>query len=313
MVKARKTSYRVTNWAKYNEALVNRGSITLWFDEAAIANWRHENSEVRPGRRFIFSDTAIECLLMVREVFRLPYRHTEGFSKSLIQLLEIDIPVPDYSSLAKRAAKLNVNIKLANRRGPVDLVMDSTGLKVFGDGEWKARKYGPSKRRTWRKVHLAINPKTQEIEAEVTTENSGHDADQAGPMLQQVSCPVKKVYGDGAYDKWKVYNALKARDITPIIPPQRNAKIKQHGNLQADPLPRDVAIRGVRRLGRAEWKRQIGYHQRSLGETAMFRLKTTFGGELKNRSLATQQTEVRIRCKILNRLAATGLPRSKPI
>ena len=313
MSKMQKTSYRVTNWAKYNEALVNRGSITLWFDDEAIANWTQEKHEVRRGRRFIFSDTAIECLLMVREVFRLPYRQTEGFARSLIQLLEIDVPVPDYSSLAKRAARLEIDIKLANRRGPIDLVMDSTGLKVFGDGEWKFRKYGASKRRTWRKVHLAINPQTHEIEAEVTTENSGHDADQVESMLKQVSRPVKKVYGDGGYDKWKVYDALAKRDITPIIPPQRNAKIKQHGNSDAPPLPRDVAIRGIRDLGRRAWKVEVGYHERSLAETAMFRMKTTFGGELKNRLLETQQTEVRLRCKILNRFTALGLPRSKPI
>jgi hypothetical protein len=313
MANVRKTAYQVTNWAKYNEALVNRGSITLWLDDDAVANWKQVNHEVRRGRRLVFSDTAIECLLMIRETFRLPYRQTEGFAASIVRLLGIDVPVPDYSSLAKRAAKLEIDIKLANRRGPIDLVMDSTGLKVFGEGEWKVRKYGAGKRRTWRKVHLAINPQTQQIEAMVTTENSGHDADQAEPMLEQVSRPVKKMYGDGGYDKWKVYDVLKAREITPIIPPQHNAKIKQHGNSSAAPLPRDVAIREIRDVGRAEWKRQVGYHQRSLAETAMFRLKSTFGSALKNRLLVTQQTEVRLRCKILNRHAAIGLPCSKPI
>jgi hypothetical protein len=311
MVAVGKSSYRVKSWAKYNESLVNRGSVTLWLEEESLANWGHENGEVKRGRPFIFSDTAIECLLVLREVFRLPYRQTEGFAKSLVQLMNIDLPIPDYSSLAKRAATLSVDLSVARRGGAIDIVVDSTGLKVFGEGEWKTRKYGPSKRRTWRKLHLAINPATQEIEAELLTENSGHDADQVPELLRQVPGRIKTFRGDGAYDKWKVYDTLEARGIEPIIPPQHNAKIKQHGNSGARALPRDTAIREIRRLGRSAWKKEVGYHVRSLAETAMYRLKTIFGSNMKNRLLVNQQTEVRVRCKILNRLTQTGLPDSK--
>jgi hypothetical protein len=308
MAGVRKGKYKVTNWAKYNEALVQRGSLTLWLDEETLANWEHANEETKVGRPFVFSDAAIECLLVLRETFRLPYRQTEGLARSIMQLMGLELRVPDYSSLAKRAASLAIDLQVSRRRGPIDVVVDSSGLKVFGEGEWKVRKHGASKRRTWRKVHLAINPQTQEIEATVLTHNSGHDADQVGPLLEQIPGRVKTFRGDGAYDKWKVYKGLEARSTQPIIPPQHNAKIKQHGNSSTAPLPRDETIRRIRQIGRAAWKREAGYHLRSLGETAVSRMKMNFGSELKNRVFENQQTEVRLRSKILNRHAHLGLP-----
>ena len=304
----RKGTYKVTNWARYNDALVHRGSLTLWLDEAALATWAHANDESKRGRPFTYSDTAIECLLVVREVFRLPYRQTEGLARSLVQLMQVSLPIPDYSSLAKRAGKLAIDLNVTRRRGPIDIVVDSTGLKVFGEGEWKVRKHGSGKHRTWRKLHLAINPATQEIEATVLTENSGHDADQVAGLLGQIPKRIRSFRGDGAYDKWKVYEELHARQVQPIIPPQRNAKIKRHGNANHAPLSRDHAIRQIRSIGRAAWKRDVDYHRRSLAETGMFRLKTTFGGSLKNRTLLNQHTEVRLRSKVINRLTQNGMP-----
>lgn len=303
-----KTSYKVTNWKAYNESLVNRGDITLWFDEDVIDSWEHANDEVKVGAPFIYSDTAIECLLMLRELFRLPYRQTEGLGRSVVKLMQIDVPIPDFTSLAKRAAKLNVALDVAHRRGSIDIVVDSTGLKVFGEGEWKTRKHGASKRRTWRKLHLAVNPATHEIEAVVLTENSGHDADQVDALLEQSNAPINSLGGDGAYDQWKVYESLAKQKIQPIIPPRRNAKIKQHGNSSAATLPRDEAIREIRQVGRQQWKKDVGYHRRSLSETAMYRVKACLGKELKNRLLENQQAEARLRCKILNRFTHLGLP-----
>jgi hypothetical protein len=310
MAGERKGTYKVTNWAKYNDALVARGSITLWLDETAIEQWEHANDEPKPGRPFVFSDVAIECLLMLREAFRLPLRQTEGFAKSLLTLMQRDLKVPDYSSLSKRAKKLEIKLRVGNRRGPIDIVVDSTGLKVFGEGEWKVRKYGPGKRRTWRKLHLSVNAATQEIEAVVLTTNGsdGYDSHQVPELLAETPGPIGAFYGDGGYDKWEVYESLAARGITAIIPPQHNAKIKQHGNASSPPLPRDEAIRAIRHVGRSAWKQEVGYHVRSLGETAMYRLKSIFGDELKNRSLPNQQIEARLRCKMLNRLTKVGMP-----
>ena len=309
MAGTRKGTYKITIWRKYNESLVQRGSITFWFCEETIEKWRHDNANPGVGHPFVYSDTAVECMLVLRELFQLPYRQTEGLGKSLVELMQIELAIPDYTSLAKRAAKMGVSLDIAKHTGPIDVAVDSTGLKVFGEGEWKMRKHGKSKRRTWRKLHLAVNPDTHEIEAETLTENSCDDASQADDLLDQVKSKVKRFYGDGAYDKWKVYETLGKRRIKAIVPPQRNAKIKQHGNSSGRPLSRDVAIRAIRRRGRRRWKEDIGYHRRSLSETAMYRMKCCFGDHLKNRLIKNQRTETRLRSKILNKFTHLGLPK----
>jgi hypothetical protein len=303
------TCYRVTNWKQYNESLVRRGDVTLWFSEEALASWEHANQGVKVGRPFTYSDGAIECLLTLRELFRLPYRQTEGLGRALVKLMNVDAAIPDFTSLAKRAAKLGVSLELPPASGPIDVVVDSTGLKVYGAGEWRRQAYQTPKRRTWRKLHLSINAATQEIVAEVLTSKRCDDADQVPALLAQVEPPVAKLYGDGAYDAWKLYDALGG--IQPVIPPRRGASIRQHGNSAQPRLPRDEAIRGIRRLGRKGWKRASGYHRRSLVETSMSRLKQAFGPRLKNKAFANQQTEARLRCKLLNRFTQIGMPKSK--
>ena len=308
MAGTRKGTYKITNWRKYNESLVQRGSITFWFSEDVIDQWEHANEESKVGHPFVYSDIAIESLLVLRELFRLPYRQTEGLGRSLAQLMQVEVSIPDYTSLAKRAAKMEVSLGVSGRTGAIDVVVDSTGLKVFGEGEWKTRKHGISKRRTWRKLHLAVNSETQEIEAEVLTENSGHDADQVDGLLKQIESPVGSFRGDGAYDQWKVYGRLAGQGIEAVIPPRKNAKIKQNGNSSQPPLIRDEAIRGIRRVGRRQWKKEVGYHRRSLAETAMYRMKSCFGSTLKNREHENQRAEARLRSKILNRFTHLGLP-----
>lgn len=308
MAGKRKGTYKIVNWRKYNDSLVQRGSITFWFSEDVIAQWHHANDRPKVGHPFVYSDTAIECLLTLRELFQLPYRQTEGLARSLAQLMRVEIAIPDYTSLAKRAAKKSISLDVARRTGRIDVVVDSTGLKVFGEGEWKMRKHGKGKRRTWRKLHLAVNPQTQEIEAETLTENGVHDADQVPDLLKQIDVPVGTFYGDGAYDQWKVYGTLETDKIRPVIPPRRNAKIKQHGNSRRPPLPRDQAIREIRRKGRKPWKESVGYHRRSLSETAMHRMKCCFGNKLKNHLLQNQRAETRLRTRILNHFTHLGLP-----
>jgi hypothetical protein len=305
---SKKLSYRVTSWRKYNESLVRRGDITFWFSEDVIDAWEHDNHEWKVGRPFTYSDVAIETLLSMRELFRLTYRQTEGFGRAVAKLMQADVAIPDYTSLQKRAAKLGVSISFATVQGPIDVVVDSTGLKVYGEGEWKVRQHGKDQRRTWRKLHLAVNPATHEIVAQVLTDSGVHDADQAEPLLNQIETEVQAFYGDGAYDQWKVYDAVKSRGAWSIIPPRKNAKIKQHGNSAADPLERDECIRQIRRDGRKAWKESIGYHRRSLAETAMSRLKRSFGERLKNRTTPNQIVEAALRAKLLNWFALLGMP-----
>ena len=308
MAGTRKGTYKITNWRRYNESLVQRGSITFWFSEETIGRWHHNNANPRRGHPFVYSDTAVKCLLVLRELFQLPYRQTEGLGKSLVDLMQIDLDIPDYTSLAKRAAKMGISLDIAKHTGRIDVVVDSTGLKVFGEGEWKMRKHGKSKRRTWRKLHLAVNPASHEIEAETLTENGCDDASQVDDLLDQATNKVGGFYGDGTYDQRKVYETLEKQGVRAIIPPRRNAKIWRHGNSGGRPLTRDVAIREIRRRGRRQWKEDIGYHRRSLSETAMYRMKCCFGDNLKNRELPNQRTEARIRSKILNKFTHLGLP-----
>ena len=303
--------YRVTNWRQYNESLVRRGDITLWFSEDALASWEHANEERKVGRPFTYSDGAIECLLTLRELFRLPYRQTEGLGRALVKLMDVDVPIPDFTSLAKRAAKLGVSLDLPHRAGPIDVVVDSTGLKVYGAGEWRSQAYQTSKRRTWRKLHLSINAATHEIVAEVLTSRACDDADMVPALLAQIDAPVATLHGDGAYDRWKLYDELAQAEIQPVIPPRKGASIRRHGNSAQPRLPRDEAIRGIRRLGRKGWKRESGYHRRSLVETSMSRLKQAFGPRLKNKAFENQRTETRLRCKLLNRFTQLGMPRSR--
>ena len=308
--KPQQKSYAIKNWREYNESLVRRGDITFWFDEAAIDAWEHENDEKKNGRPFVYSDVAIETLLTIRELFRLPYRQTEGLGRALAKLIGAEVAIPHHTSLQKRAAKLGVAIALSAVQGPIDVVVDSTGLKVFGEGEWKVRQHGAGQRRTWRKLHLAVDPATHQIVAEVLTENNEHDADQVEPLLEQVEAEVQAFYGDGAYDQWKVYDALQENSIWSIIPPRKNAKIKQHGNSAEEPLERDECLRQIRRDGRQAWKESIGYHRRSLAETAISRLKASFGDRLKNRTLPNQAVEAALRCKLLNWFVMLGMPLS---
>jgi len=309
---AKKARLSVRNWRQYNESLVARGSITLWFSDEILRKWYHENGEGKRGRPFTYSDSTMELFLSIRELLRLPYRQTEGFVRGMLSLVANNLHVPDFTSAAKRAAKLGVALPVLPRRGHIDVVLDSTGLKVFGEGEWKVRQHGPSKRRTWRKLHLAIDPDTQEIVAEVLTTNAGHDADQADALLDETPGKIDSVTADGCYDQWKVYETIERRGARPKIPPRHDAKIKRHANTAGPRLPRDEAIRMIRRSGRKNWKKKIGYHCRSLAETAVFRLKTIFGPVLKNRNLPNQCTEARLRCKILNHFTQSGLAYAHP-
>lgn len=302
------TGCKVRNWSKYNESLVNRGDITLWFSDDLIENWNHDNLETKVGRPFIYSDSTIEALLMIREFFRLPYRQTEGLGRALLKLTDFQVQVPDFTSLAKRAKKLDVAVRVAQTKGPIDIVVDSTGLKVFGEGEWKVRQHGVSKRRTWRKIHLAVDPQSHEVVAVVTTENSVHDAAAVEPLLNQIPNKVKSFRADGIYDTHEVYGRLADRKIDPIIPPRSNAVPTVDDDRREDLSPRDCSVHAVQNAGLKFWKQTTNYHERSKAETAMFRLKNTFGEKLKNRKLENQVTEVAIKCKMLNLFLALAVP-----
>lgn len=302
-----KAQYKVKNWKSYNQALKNRGSVTVWFCPASLERWYYQGPAQR-GAQFAYSEEAIEIALTVRKVFQLPFRQTQGFLESLVLQRGIHWNIPDYSVICRRQKSLKVKLNRISKGQRVHIVLDSTGLKVYGEGEWKVRQHGWGKHRTWQKLHVAIAPDSTEVLAVELTSNAVHDSEVAEPLLNQIPDKIKTARGDGAYDKWKVYEPLAKRKIRPIIPPQKNAKIKQHGNSNAPPLPRDETIRAIRKTSRQKWKERTGYYQRSKVETFMFRYKTTFGDRLMSREFENQVTEVRIGCKILNTMLSLGRP-----
>ena len=250
-------------------------------------------------------------MLTVKSVSHLPNRATEGFVRSIFAREGVRLSVPDHTTLSRRGKDLGVVLP-KKASGQIDIVIDSTGLKIYGEGEWKVRTQGKSKRRTWRKLHLGIEPESGEIEAVALTENSVDDAQMVEPMLGQMEQPIAHFAGDGSYDKRKVYDSLNrhAPQATVLIPPRRNAHIWQHGNSKAERLHRDENLRAIRKLGRKSWKDSSGYHRRSLAETGMFRFKTIFGDHLSTRLLETQTTQAKICCAALNRMTHLGMPDS---
>jgi hypothetical protein len=299
-----KRQYRIRNRRDYNSALVRRGSLTLRVEQGAVNKWRDTADPVRRGRRRFYSDLAITCALTLREVYHLPLRSTQGFVRSVLRLLGADLPAPHYSTLSRRAASLEVNLARPSP-GSLHLAVDSTGVKLYGEGEWKVRLHGKEKRRTWRKLHLMIDHTTHECVALTMTDKDVLGRRELSGLLSGVEGEVAEVLGDGAYDFRGCYKAIHARGARAVIPPRVRAG-PEFGD-------RNAAVLRGREVGRDEWKKEAGYHRRSLAETAMMRMKTTFSDKLKAREWRRQETELRVRCAAMNRMTSLGMPQSYPI
>lgn len=311
---------RTRNWCKYNEALVQRGSITFWFDEEIIKNWHANDSINTRGRPRKYSDVAITCGLTLKAVFKLTFRATEGFIRSLMDILKISAEAPDYSLLCKRQKTLEVKLPKKNLRmnEGIHILVDTTGLKIFGEGEWKVRQHGIVKKRLWRKLHLAINAESQEIEAFKLTNLGFQDCEGFPLLIDEINKKIDTVTGDGGYDRYDGYELSRKKGFKLIAPPRKDAKttrecinrksIRKHAGEVGTALEvRNAYIERIREIGCKEWKKEVGYHRRSLAETAMFRMKTLLGNKLRNRTMETQIVETAIRCAVLNKMTNLGL------
>ncbi len=302
----RKVAYRIRNWSQYNQSLINRGNITIWFSDDALSGWQSSKERQGRGRPEEFSDAAIECCLLLRSLYHLPLRATQGFIEGMVSLLDLEIEAPDYTLLCKRAGNLSIALKALPTSKSLDVVVDSTGLKVYGEGEWKVRTHGKSKRRSWRKLHLAIDPTTHEIVGCELTDNKTHDCDVIDEVLPQQE--LGNVCADGAYDNEKSYEAISKRSGTPFIPPRSGAcKTKKPSLAMA---LRNHTVQACWAIGRDSWKKGSVYHQRSLAETAMFRFKTILGEKIASRKFENQVAEVRLKSQIINRMTHCGMPKS---
>lgn len=307
----RKKQYRIRNWHIYNESLVRRGSLDIWISDGAMRKWYAEPTH-EPGAQQVYADIAISTVLTIQKVFHLPLRAAEGFVGSVFRMTNVSLDVPNYSTLSRRSDGLTILLTKRNKEKTI-LIVDGSGAKVCGEGEWKVRQHGASKRRTWKKIHIAID-EDGEIRAEEMTDNATHDSQVVQDLFLQEDAEIEAFAGDGAFDTRAVYGACQNRNIPRIlIPPRHGAKIWQHGNSSQPPHPRDENLRAIRLIGRKRWKSESGYHIRSGVENTFFRWKTIFGDRLRSRVEARQHTEVRIMASVLNRMFALGMPESYAI
>lgn len=304
MSRPTRPTYKTRNWPAYNKALKRRGSLTIWFDPAMT--WEATPTGKR-GRQPAYGDAAIQTCLTMKVLFGMALRQTTGFVESLLQLIGLDWAVPDFSTLSRRQKTLKVNIPYRGSDGPLHLLIDSTGIKVEGEGEWNARKHGSAKRRVWRKIHIGIDEKTLEIRAaEFTTSDVG-DAPMLPELLDQIppEQEIGSVTADGAFDTRKCHDAIAARGAAAIIPPRKNARFWKPDTAGA--IARNEILRTSKCVGRTIWRRWSGYHRRSRVETKMHCVKL-LGQRLAARDFDRQVAEFQVRVAILNGFTALGTP-----
>jgi transposase len=300
----------IRNWSDYNAGLKQRGSLTFWIDEDVLQGWVEPELSGKRGESRYYSDVAIATMGTIKSVYGLADRQCQGFLESIFELMGLELSVPDHSTLSRRLGQLTVSLPMVDKATARHVVVDSTGVKVYGEGEWKTRQHGISKRRTWRKLHLGIDEATGEILAGVVTTNKVHDGTVLKDILDGIEDKIEQVSADGAYDHRHCYEEIAARQAKPVIPPRKDAVIWQHGNRKAPPHPRDENLRYIRKHGRKKWKRDAHYHRRSLAETTMFRFKTIFGGKVRSRKFDNQAVELLLQCAALNRMIQIAKPDS---
>ena len=268
----------------------------------------------RSSRSATYSDAAILCALGLRAVFGLTLRQTQGFMHDLLGLLGLEITVPNYSTFSRRAATLTVPALARPPRsggsGPLHLAVDATGLKVYGEGEWKVRVHGADRRRVWRKLHLAVDTRTGALVAHALTKSEVHDGAELEGLLARTDAPIAVVCADKAYDSFDCHAAILARDAQPVIPPKKGAAIRPPPGRKDVPPTRGAAVARIAEVGREAWKAETGYHRRSLAETAMLRYKTLIGPSLRSRTFDRQKVEAAVAVRCINRFTALGMPRS---
>lgn len=304
MTKKQKRQYRIRNWQQYNKALVSRGSLTLWIDTRSTNTWLDHSRPARRGRRRTYTDAAILCALLLRETYHLPLRSTQGLVHSILRLMQVRLPSPHYSTLSRRARRLTLSLSAPQKIR--HLVIDSTGLKLYGEGEWQVRIHGQQKRRTWRKLHISLDASNHQVTAALVSDKELLDRNALSGLLEQTEAEVERVCADGAYDFEQCYRAIKKRGAVALIPPRSDAVRRGKSPFEQ----RDENLREIRKKGRKRWKRESTYHRRSLVETAFFRLKTLFSEKLRARTMERQAVEANIRCLAMNRMTKLGMPQS---
>src|SRR3954447_23943344 len=310
---------KVVNWREYDESLRRRGSLTVWFSDEVIEAWKASPRTGRGGRPE-YSDLAILTGLTLKAVFRLAHRQTEGLIGSVIGLLGLGLAVPDHTTLCRRAETLEVprpkrrgdgaDSGAGRDTGPMPLLVDSTGLKLYGAGEWLVEKHGAKRCRSWRKLHLGVDAETGRIVAATLTDRDEDDAAQVGPLLDPVADPVASFTGDGAYDQDSVYADVAERHpgADVVVPPRATAV--PSATAETAPTQRDCHLQLIAETGRMGRQKASGYNARARAVAAISRYKRVIGDGLHSRTNRRRVTEVNVGVHALNRMLDLGRPAS---
>jgi Transposase DDE domain len=304
-----KTAYCVKNWHEYDQSLRNRGDITLWISQDAIDAWTPPQTGQR-GAQPVYSDTAIETALSLRLLLRLPLRHTEGFLYAILSLMDVTLPCPDHTTRSRRHATVAIRWQIDHAsQGPIDLIIDSTGLQGCGQGEWHRQKHGEKPHKRWKKLHIGVDAQGW-IVASTVTESHAQDPSQVPALLSQVHHRIDRFVGDGIFDHALVSTAVEHHSpgVRVIIPPRKDAVLRP--TAMTSPPQRDQHLLAIENEGRFGWKRTAGYDAQSQAENAFSRCKRTFGGRLRAKRDASQEREASLACQLLNRLRELGRPQS---
>lgn len=291
------------DWKKYNQTLINRGSITFLIDPKVLKSFNLKEKRAGRGRPALFSNPLIHMLLLTKIHYRLTYRSLEGFSKSIFPRLGYDIELPTYSLICKKSPEIGREIPPLPKCKSHIVILDASGLKVYGEGEWMRKIHGKKQTRRWVKLHIAIDQGTQDIVANITTPRNRHDNTQTTPLLDSIKGEIKTLLADGAYDGSR--KEFEKRGIRGLIPPPRNARYRFTNG------ERDQAIAVIRGLGgdkeaKKIWGKLTGYNYRVLVETTFSRIKRLFGDRLFSRKFDNQILENRLRCELINRMNAVA-------
>lgn len=290
---------RKRNWRQYNKSLVQRGSLSFLIDPKCLKRLKPKGRK-GPGRPLAFSDQLILMLLMIKVHFKLPYRMLEGFTKYILKGMKL----PTYSLTCKRASKLHLDLPKLSAARPHTIIVDASGIKVFGEGEWKVKVHGKGRPRKWIKLHLAIDARTQEIVAELTTDSAVGDPTAFPNLFTQVNRQVKEVIADGAYDSGDIRSLIKRQGGKALIPPPKNG-VCNGIDVDRDQAVLDIRVLGGDKIARSIWGKLTGYSRRALVETTFSRYKRMFGEKVFSRTYERQIVENRLKCLLMNKMIRT--------
>lgn len=291
---------RNRNWRQYNKSLVQRGSLTFLIDPKIIKA-SQKRTKKKMGRPTEFSDEIIYILMLTKIHYGLSYRALEGFARDILIRLYPWMKVPTYSLICKRMTKLGKTLPKLSNAKPQTVIFDASGIRVFGEGEWKVKIHGRGKRRKWVKMHIGIDPRTQEVVTEITTHSNIADGSMTKELLRRSGRQVRTVIADGAYDGRSSRDEIKEQKAQALIPPPKNARV------WGKDVERDDAIRIIAGLGgdkgaKSLWGKLTGYSARALVETAFSRFKRIFGDRVFSKVFDRQRVEISLKWSLLNRM-----------